>query len=176
MNTAKQLANLVKQQPKAPPSKEEFESFVERLPWSGCWLWLRSISSTGYGDFNRNYVHYQAHRYAYELYKGAINGMHVLHHCDVRACCNPEHLFLGTNLDNILDSSAKGRRKTPRQRPFGLKYRPMSLEGRKAHRSIPEEVRLEIRRDVANGMTQADAGAKHGLRQGTVWKILNGPD
>jgi hypothetical protein len=49
----------------------------------------------------------------YEKYKGKIpDGLHALHHCDNPMCINPEHLFLGTNADNVADKMAKGRCKT----------------------------------------------------------------
>lgn len=51
-----------------------------------------------------------SHRVAYELYRGAIPpGMHVLHRCDMPCCVNPEHLFLGSNADNVRDRVAKNR-------------------------------------------------------------------
>jgi len=94
-------------------------------PESGCWIWFWSAMSTGYGDFRLNKRHHLAHRASYEVYKGPIpEGMHVLHRCDVKSCVNPDHLFLGTNLDNIQDSVRKGRRKgVTRNRPSGLKYK-----------------------------------------------------
>jgi hypothetical protein len=51
-----------------------------------------------------------AHRAAWTVYRGEIPaGMHVLHHCDVPLCCNPDHLFLGTHDDNMADCVRKGR-------------------------------------------------------------------
>lgn len=91
-------------------------------PYTECWIWRKSRSGVGYGDFRLNGEHWQAHRAAYFAFVGPIpDGMHVLHRCDVRLCCNPDHLFLGTNSDNILDSMLKGRRKgITRKRPAGI--------------------------------------------------------
>jgi hypothetical protein len=101
-------------------------------PNSGCWIWAGSWGSgkpgARYGDFRRNTRPHLAHRAAYEVFIGMIPpGAHVLHRCDVSVCCNPRHLFVGTNRDNIADSMAKGRRKgVTRKRPSGLVYRKES--------------------------------------------------
>lgn len=56
--------------------------------------------------------HRRASRVAYEIYVGPIPaGLHVLHKCDNPPCVNPDHLFVGTPLDNARDCSAKGRRR-----------------------------------------------------------------
>jgi hypothetical protein len=107
----KTYPNLTKNQPKAPPSMEEFEEYVERLPWSGCWAWLRGVDHKGYGEFKRMARKRKAHRYAYELYLGSIpTGKFVCHSCDNPACVNPGHLFLGDAVDNVRDCIRKGRR------------------------------------------------------------------
>lgn len=64
----------------------------------------------GYGRIQMNGKKHFAHRASWRAFHGEIpDGLFVLHKCDVRCCVNPEHLFLGTNSDNMLDAYAKGR-------------------------------------------------------------------
>jgi hypothetical protein len=75
-----------------------------------CWPWIGCLRSDGYGVVGCGARSCRAHRLAYEMTFGPIpDGLHVLHDCDNRACCRPDHLTLGTNLDNITDMIAKGR-------------------------------------------------------------------
>lgn len=82
----------------------------------GCMEWTGARVRGRYGKFgvgsetDRSVATAVAHRVAYELAFGAIpDGLHVCHKCDNPPCCNPAHLFLGTNMENRRDMTAKGR-------------------------------------------------------------------
>lgn len=79
-----------------------------------CWKWKNSKSVEGYGKISiitpEGKITYLAHRVSYALHFGLFNkNLKVLHSCDNPECCNPKHLFLGTDADNAKDRDAKGR-------------------------------------------------------------------
>jgi hypothetical protein len=76
-----------------------------------CQIWDGGITVHGYGYVYLDGKQEKAHRVAWQLYRGEIpQGLCVLHHCDIRLCVNPNHLFLGTRSDNLRDMTEKGRR------------------------------------------------------------------
>jgi len=80
---------------------------------AACWEWIGAKDRDGYGRINvgPDKRSYQAHRLAWELTYGPIpEGVFVCHHCDSPGCVNPNHLFLGSNSDNIQDALKKGRK------------------------------------------------------------------
>lgn len=86
-----------------------FWSHVRKDP--GCWEWQGYVGPDGYGQGHLGMKRGHAQRIAWELTNGPIpDGMFVCHRCDNRICVRPDHLFLGTALDNIRDMDRKGRR------------------------------------------------------------------
>jgi hypothetical protein len=137
-----------------------FWAKVRRSGPDACWPWVGSQMSRGYGQFMLNGRPEGAHRVAWALLHGPIpDGKHVLHHCDVRRCCNAEtHLFLGTHLDNMQDAARKGRLHV--QRP-------------KRHKVTDEQVEemIALRR---SGFLLADIATRFAVTDGFVSLLLSG--
>jgi hypothetical protein len=94
---------------------------VVRIPFSGCWIFTGATNEFGYGIVGtggRGAPNDRAHRITYRHFCGDIPaGMFVCHTCDVPSCCNPDHLFLGTNQDNVNDMVKKKRNSPPPRNP-----------------------------------------------------------
>ena len=135
-------------------------------PADGCWLWLGGISSTtGYGVFWVMGRSVSAHRYAYTRAHGEVpNGLHVLHRCDVRACVRPDHLFAGTNADNVADMRSKGR-----QRYTGPAH---PCRGEEVHTAkvCADDVRA-IRAAVLGYGDAKRLAAEYGITVANLWAI-----
>ena len=78
---------------------------------NSCWIWKGTIGTDGYGKLKRHGRTIRAHRFFYAIHIGEIpKDLFVCHKCDTPSCVNPEHLFLGTHLENEQDKTRKGRR------------------------------------------------------------------
>jgi hypothetical protein len=108
-------------------TKEAFMQNTRFNELTGCMEWLHYKNADGYGRLMFEGKVQSAHRIAYRLFNGEINnGLVVRHKCHNPACCNPEHLDLGTQQDNIMDMVLAGRNKTqnrkkPKPEGFGEK-------------------------------------------------------
>jgi hypothetical protein len=121
--------------------REPIERFMEKIlidQTSECWNWQACCTSQGYGRFRgKDRIMTLAHRWAYEHFNGTIpNGMCVCHTCDNPGCCNPDHLWLGTRAENVVDRDRKGRqavgdrhgsRLFPNNRPRGMLHKNSKL-------------------------------------------------
>lgn len=114
---AQRSATVKRRGPKPTHESVRFWNFVSPCPNTGCWLWVGAYQRKGYGHIGRAGKHngtVTASRLSYEMQNGQIPlGLFVLHRCDNPSCVNPEHLFLGTNADNMADCKEKGRARGP---------------------------------------------------------------
>jgi len=132
-------------------------AFWERVEVrDGCWAW-NGPKWHGYRRLNIGKTTSGAHRVSYIIHRGQIPaGMHVLHSCDNRSCCNPDHLFLGTNGDNVKDKIAKGRG-----------WSKLSADD-------VAEIRRLYGRYGRGGVSGKDLAARFGVSRAEVSLIVNG--
>lgn len=131
-----------------------------------CWLWTASKRSIGYGEYWLDGKKVGAHRFSFAYFNGCINPeINVLHKCDVPACVNPDHLFLGTQKENMVDMMSKGR----------------AIEGEKRVNAKLTKIQVEeIRRIYVRGVpgykndfSQPWIAKKYGISVALVSNIIN---
>lgn len=149
--------------PRKIKKKPLFDRFMKRVspePNSGCWLWFGSGTNDGYGQIGIDGRNHLAHRISFELHYGKISpDTKVLHSCDLPCCVNPEHLFLGTQADNMADMVKKKRHARLRGEAHGRA------------KLTDDDVRT-IRR--FSGRTHAAIAADFGVSDVLVSQILSG--
>lgn len=157
---------------------ERFMAKVARQT-NGCWNWTGGTDRKGYGKFSmgnsrnadgtRRNSMVSAHRVAYMLFVGDIptgNGFHgtcVLHKCDNPACVNPQHLFIGSNAENVHDMDKKGRRVSKTAR--GEAHPNAKLTAEKV---------ADIKRMLKAGFTRNEAACAIGCGLASVHQIATG--
>ena len=129
---------------------------------NGCWEWMGARIGSGYGNmYVGNRTTMLAHRYSYSLHAGEIpEGVFVCHHCDNRACVNPDHLFLGTNKDNMQDMMNKNR---------GYRVGEHNNSARLTWAEV-DEIRLLY---VTGKYTTRALAKIYGVHHGTIWRITS---
>lgn len=140
----------------------------------GCWMWSRSKDKDGYGKFKDKKTAYRAHRVAFFLAHARWPSPMCLHHCDTPACCNPSHLFEGTNEDNVADCVAKGRE--PSGDRHGSHTHPERWargDRNKSSKLTPVEVTV-IRGMGSAGVSRSSIARSVGISRYAVRSILDG--
>lgn len=153
----------------ASSSEEHFWSLVKKGNPDECWPWKGPRSQDGYGYINGRGAHRKA--LSLKLGRPLTKDEHALHSCDNPPCCNPAHLFPGTNLDNIADKIAKGRA-TPVPSITHPERLPRGSQHYKAR--LTEQIVRDIRRDLGNGISQQAIAERHNVKQPTISDIAIG--
>ena len=130
-------------------------------PTTSCWIWNKSITKWGYGSINVGGKIELAHRVSYRTLNTPFDPqLCVCHACDNPACINPEHLWIGTNLDNVKDKVKKGRQ--------GRAYKNRGQDSPQAKLSDNEI--LEIR---ASTLSQTALAKQYHTTQSNISQIVN---
>lgn len=159
---------------------ERFWAKVKRT--DACWLWVRGRNAHGYGIASNGKKSglILAHRLSYELTYGPIpTGLHVCHHCDNPPCVRPDHLFLGTDADNVADMMRKGRYGPPRSQPKGAESwsrnhldRLARGQGHGCARLTDEQV-MELRRlRIQDGLTLTQLTEMFAISKSQAFRIV----
>jgi hypothetical protein len=145
--------------------EDRFWQKVNKLGADKCWEWTGALND-GYGWFYINGVARSSSRvsaFIHKMIDSVDGGLHVLHKCDNRKCCNPSHLFLGTNAENQADKKTKGRSRTL-SRPGELN--PMS-------KLSNDMVKIVRGLYFASQTSQSKLAKMFGVRQPHVSRIVN---
>ena len=135
---------------------EEMSRALVKYGSEACWRWKGRSKHADYSTITVEGKTKGVHRYAFEVFLGTKlpSYIYVCHHCDVKSCFNPKHLFLGTVQDNIQDYHKKGLARV---------------------KLTPDKVRL-VRQRVKEGATALQLAEEFDITYGYAWVLINRPD
>lgn len=141
------------------PIKERLMRGIKKNKISGCWEWQKGLFSNGYGQISINGHGVGVHRISYSEFIGEIpKELQVLHECDNPICINPDHLFLGTQQDNMTDMVGKGR----------------SAVATNKHAKLTKATVLFLRRQFKNGKSLQKFPEIYGVTLATIMNAVTG--
>lgn len=149
-------------------TKERFWSFVDRRSPEECWPWIGGRYPTGHGVLRVLGRTVKAHRISYEIHNSEIPaGLFVLHRCNNGWCVNPQHLYVGTQVDNMRDREAAGH--------HGLHLHPeRAARGeRNGACKLTDAQIQQLRNIIACGTSQKAAAVMFGISRGYVSRVVN---
>lgn len=149
---------------KPRPADERLFDRSEPIPESGCWIIHGWVDRWGYGRMRIGKKQYTTHRASYILHYGDVpEGMHVLHKCDNPSCVNPEHLYAGTNDDNVRDRMDRGPKTGGAY--WGERNQIARLDSDKV---------AQIKRLLLDGLSQPKIAKEFGVSRGAIDGIARG--
>jgi hypothetical protein len=132
-----------------------------------CWEWQGTRNQNGYGEISVDCKGMLAHRFSWTLHHGEIPinddyypGTCVLHKCDNPACVNPNHLFLGTQGDNMKDKADKKRSNTG--------------TNKRLSREKVAEIKLKLMMPARRRQSLRSIAKDYGVSHNTIWQIAHG--
>lgn len=143
-----------------------------------CWIWAAGKFWCGYGCFTYFRKTWYCHRLSYHIFVGEIpTKIQVLHKCDNRLCVNPEHLFLGTNKDNVDDKIKKGRNTHQSGKKWAEFIRSVQPRGEKSKcAKLTDDQVKEMRKAYVKGSSTNGTTAlskRYKVPCSHVWSIVN---
>lgn len=141
--------------------KHRFSSKVKAGEPDECWPWIaKATAHYGYGRMTAGRSRYlRSHQVAWALENGNIpEGAVIRHTCDYTACCNPKHLVLGTQAENVADATSRGRSSKP----------PRMIGSGHPRSKLDDEKVAEIRR---SSKTLNALAAEFGVSAKSIWRI-----
>jgi hypothetical protein len=154
---------------------DRFWKFVDRKNPDDCWIWSGGKNNKGYGRISNKEGSTLAHRVSFELFNSDIpNKLEVLHTCDNPPCVNPNHLYLGTHLENMMDMASKNR--SARNNSHGTHTHPESIcKGERNGRSKLIKTQAEnIRIQFSNGLSVKSLSINFNVSKRTISRIISG--
>ena len=145
-----------------------------------CWIWTAYKNKDGYGRFGVGDKILSAHRVVWTFTHCPIpndnspHGICVLHRCDLTSCVNPDHLFIGTQTDNIRDRESKGRGNHTCGEKHHMRIHPEKAQGEANGRAkLTIEQIIDIRTIyAAGGTTQRHLATLFGMSEPTINQII----
>ena len=145
---------------------EKYESKIQRITETGCWIWMGATKTHKhpYGWLSYNKKHYNAHRLFYMIHHGIefIDSKIVIcHTCDIPQCVNPEHLYAGTQKQNVKDMWAKNRQSKRLLNP-------------PRHSKLTAEQAIEIKKKCLSGIKDETLANQFFVKKSTIQDIRLG--
>lgn len=155
-----------------------FWSYVDKSGGpTACWPWTKFIHPKGYGIYlvrGWGKRTSRTHRIAYELTYGPIpDDLYACHHCDNPACCNPNHIFIGTQKDNMQDAARKNRT-SKGDTSWSHLHRDHYPVGESCpNAKLTDNLVREIRTSYSSGMSTYKLAQRFNVSSHTIWTVIS---